>query len=70
MRLIPFFISVVTLALGACTTYVEDIASADFAPVVPEALAPKTALFLAISRMDFLRQSGKPHRLATFLRFR
>lgn len=42
MRLIPFFICIVTLALGACSTYVEDIASADFAPVAPEAQAPKT----------------------------
>ena len=41
MRVIPIGLSVLTFALVACSSYVEEIASADFAPVVPEPEAPK-----------------------------
>lgn len=41
MRLKSILICIMILALGACSTYVEDIASAEFAPVVPEPDAPK-----------------------------
>jgi flagellar L-ring protein precursor FlgH len=41
MRLISVFICFLTLPLVGCSTYVEEIASADFAPVMPEAEAPK-----------------------------